>query len=157
MDRSSVGLPEAGSGGACFSLPRKPLSASVVAGSVIWLDALLLRLLFQANEDVVYFLGRKLEWVCELRARYGLPCPTCGLTRSVILTLHGEIARASAVNPSGPVFAFGILAIGTALLLLPLFPRFSTTFRRAALAYSAAAVLFWLAEWVVRFRHYTHV
>jgi len=126
-------------------------------GSVIWLDALLIRLLLQANEDAVFFLGRKIEWVCGLRARYGLPCPTCGLTRSVILTLHGELTRAWMVNPSGPVFAFGLLAAGTILLLLPLYPGFRLTFRRAALAYSAAAIVFWLAEWVVRFRHYTHV
>jgi hypothetical protein len=122
-----------------------------VAGAVIWLDALLVRLLFRADQGDVWFLGRKIAWVCSLRARLGLPCPTCGLTRGMVLTLHGDVAGAWLVSPAAPVFAFGLLAIGTGLLLLPWLPGLRTRFRRAALIFAAAAIVFWITSWAFRF------
>ena len=126
--------------------------AAPIAGAVIWLDALLARILFQADPETVWFLGHRIPWVCSLRARFGLPCPTCGLTRAMILTLHGHLHAAWSVAPSGPVFLFGLLAAATALLLLPLFPRSKPVLRRATLACAAAATIFWLADWFVRFK-----
>ncbi len=126
--------------------------AAPIAGAVIWLDALLARILFQADTETVWFLGSPIPWVCSLRARFALPCPTCGLTRSMVLALHGDLHTAWSVAPSGPVFLFGLLAAGTALLLLPLAPRLKPALLRATLAYAAAATIFWLADWIVRFK-----
>ena len=33
-------------------------------------------------------------WSCPLRQLTGIPCPTCYLTRSVLATLHGDLAQA---------------------------------------------------------------
>lgn len=36
---------------------------------------------------------------CLLHAATGIPCPTCGMTRSTWHLLHGEIGRAFLLNP----------------------------------------------------------
>lgn len=43
--------------------------------------------------------------VCILKNTSGLPCPSCGTTRSVLNLLHGDILPAILINPFG-VFAF---------------------------------------------------
>jgi hypothetical protein len=40
---------------------------------------------------------------CPLRAATGLPCPFCGMTRSVVATMHGHLATALSFNPGGIV------------------------------------------------------
>lgn len=49
---------------------------------------------------------------CVFRAVTGVPCPLCGMTTSVVATLHLRIADALAANPAG------ILAVLVALLLV---------------------------------------
>ncbi len=41
--------------------------------------------------------------VCPLLLLTGLPCPTCGITRSVSATLHGQLSEALRFHPLGPV------------------------------------------------------
>lgn len=52
--------------------------------------------------------------LCPLRALTGIPCPTCGLTRSVCATLHGQWEAALDLHPLGPVVV--VLAIALAIL-----------------------------------------
>lgn len=40
-----------------------------------------------------------LKWPCPVHAIAGVPCPTCGMTRSVRLILHGDLAGATAMHP----------------------------------------------------------
>lgn len=40
--------------------------------------------------------------ICPLNLLTGLPCPTCGLGRSVCLFLHGDLVSALTINPCGP-------------------------------------------------------
>lgn len=128
-------------------------------GAVILFDALGARLTLGADEASVWFLGRPLDWQCSLR-RAGLPCPTCGLTRSVVLALHGQWARSWRVAPGGPVFTAGLLGLAIALLLSailerwslpPLAGRFRRSIRRGGLAYAAAALAVWIGGWAVSF------
>lgn len=44
--------------------------------------------------------------MCIFKARWGIPCPGCGLTRSVLLILQGRFAEAWAMHP----FGYGWLA-----------------------------------------------
>jgi hypothetical protein len=46
---------------------------------------------------------------CPLRALTGIPCPTCFLTRSTALALHGDLADAVRLHAFGPVAAGGLL------------------------------------------------
>ena len=134
-------------------------AAPAAAGAVILFDALAARLLLSADEAGVSFLGRPLDWQCSLR-RVGLLCPTCGLTRSAVLALHGQWARAWRVAPGGPVFTAGLLGLAIALLLLaalerwgfaPLDGRLRRSIRGGGLAYAAVAVAVWIGGWAVSF------
>lgn len=126
---------------------------------MILLDALAARLLLGANEATVTFLARPLTWQCSLR-RLGLPCPTCGMTRSMVLALHGEWVRAWQVAPGGPVLTAGLLAVATALLLLAMLEQFDLrglagglrlSIRRGGLVYACFACIVWIGGWAFRF------
>jgi hypothetical protein len=49
---------------------------------------------------------------CPLRTLTGIPCPLCGMTTSVVATVHGHVAEAVSANPAGP------LAVAVALVAL---------------------------------------
>jgi len=131
----------------------------MATGVFILLQMAASRLLLDADELRVYVWGHPINWACALKARLGLPCPTCGLTRSVVLSLHGEIARAWNVAPGGPVAVLGCLAFASALLLLASVPDGATRFRErmeaairsGALAYAAIAASVWIAGWAAQF------
>jgi hypothetical protein len=56
---------------------------------------------------------------CWFRSMTGLPCPGCGLTRSVFAISGGDFAAAWQFNPFG-YLAYGVLIV---MLLLPLLGR----------------------------------
>ena len=125
-----------------------------LAGAGVLASLALTRLAASADEAAVSFAGRGLPWLCPLRSLFGLPCPTCGMTRSVVLSLHGECGRAAALNPAGPLLVFGLLALGLLLLLAACSPRASTgaALPRAALigayAYGCLTGVVLLVHWV---------
>jgi hypothetical protein len=134
----------------------RPGAAPTAVGLFILLQMTAGRLLLDADELRVYVLGHPINWTCALKARFGLPCPTCGLTRSVVLSLHGEIARAWNMAPGGPVAVLGCLAFAIALLFLNgVMPRYrermKAAIRSGALAYAALAATVWIAGWAAQF------
>jgi hypothetical protein len=40
--------------------------------------------------------------LCPIRRATGVPCPSCGLTRSWTATAHGQLRRGFNVHPLGP-------------------------------------------------------
>lgn len=52
--------------------------------------------------------------LCIFKNITGLPCPGCGLTRSVVYSAHGQWQQAIAYHPFGPLFLAGV-----ALTLVP--------------------------------------
>lgn len=58
-------------------------------------------------------LPQGLGFPCALRALTGVPCPFCGLTRSVTATARLDLAAAFDLNPAG----IAIVAAALALLL----------------------------------------
>jgi len=124
---------------------------SLVAGGIILLDAAVARLALAADDARVYVFGHPIVWECSMR-RIGLPCPTCGITRSVVMALHGEIGRAWRMAPGGPVLAAGLLIMAVVLL--------GSTFRRTpwprwiragGVVYAVAAMVIWLGGWAAQF------
>jgi hypothetical protein len=68
-----------------------------------------------ADRDLVYFRGEPLPEACSLRKLYGLPCPTCGMTRGLVLAVHGKLADSVSTNAAAPVLAGIGLALGLLL------------------------------------------
>jgi len=66
--------------------------------------------------------GHPLPSTCAFHLVTGAPCPSCGLTRSVTLTIHGSPRQAFLMHPIGPFIALAaILQFAFSLLswLLP--------------------------------------
>ena len=139
----------------------RTISPAFWIGCVTLADLAAGRTLLQADESRVYLLGRALNWQCGFHAATGLPCPTCGLTRSVVMSLHGEFARAWALAPGGPALAIGLAAFALAMMALALaqwtgaegkLASARAWIRNGALAYAAAAAVVWLGGWVISFQ-----
>lgn len=48
---------------------------------------------------------------CAMKALTGIPCPSCGMTTSISLVMHGDLAAASEANPAGLIVAgLGLVA-----------------------------------------------
>jgi hypothetical protein len=50
---------------------------------------------------------------CPLRAVLGIPCPMCGMTRSVTSIIHGNLGHALTMQPAG----FLVVALAVVLVL----------------------------------------
>jgi hypothetical protein len=107
------------------------------------------RFAFAATTDYVFLFGFRLDLPCLVKQAFGVPCPACGMTRSVVMTLHGDLGRALALNPGGP-----LLVAGLALLVVALAARALTGSPRPALSrylvpYAAATLSVLVAHWLV--------
>jgi len=91
------------------------LGAAVVLGAVAmtFLAAAILSPVGLHGETGLSLFGIALPTLCLFRLSTGLPCASCGLTRAVVLLLHGRLADSLAVHP------FGIAAVGLGLFLVP--------------------------------------
>jgi hypothetical protein len=141
-------------------LARRPGFPAFIVGCVTLADLGVARALLQADEVRAYIAGRALDFQCAFRSATGLPCPTCGITRSVVMSLHGEFARAWSLAPAGPVVVAGLAAFALAMLALAFIQWAGAEdrtawmrlwIRRGALAYGTAATIVWLGGWAVHF------
>lgn len=115
------------------------------------------RAVASATPERVYLFGRELGWGCLFKRLYGLACPACGMTRSVLLTLHGDFDAALSANPAGPLLVAGLALLGLALISAALFRRargplaaglFARRVRTGARAYALLLVAVLFAHWV---------
>jgi hypothetical protein len=65
--------------------------------------------------------------VCPMKIIAGVPCPSCGTTRSVERILHGHFMEAMVINPFGCI-AFAFLIVAPLWILLDLFQKSSSFF-----------------------------
>ena len=134
-----------------------------VGGALLLAQLAAARLLLSATTTDVFVAGRELRWGCFFKKLTGFPCPTCGLTRSILLTLQGDLGAALGLNPAGALLVLGALLLALALLGLAVgrrhldrlaAGRLHGRIRVGAGAYGALllAVLLvhWLAEIVAR-------
>ena len=151
-----------------MKLPRDLMSRSNLAPGIVGASLLLQLGIVRAVASVggdgrVIVAGRELHRECWFRQQFDFPCPTCGLTRSVLHTLHGGFGAAWQLNPAGLFLVSGLLLLALALVFLTLHRRRSTlrasgaVHRRIRLAtkvyaHFLLAVLFahWLLEIATR-------
>ncbi len=98
--------------------PAKPGVAAALAAVLLLAQIAWAGLLLRASQDRVFFFGIPVGGVCLFRQITGLPCPACGMTRSIVLTLHGHAATALRLNLAGPLWVLAVVSIAGALLWL---------------------------------------
>jgi hypothetical protein len=88
--------------------------------------------------------------LCYVKSLTGLPCPGCGLTRSVLHTSHGQPLAALQFNPFGPLI-LGLFSLSVSSLAWPRslkerarswLGRHGRIFKRGYLAVVAAFVVY---------------
>ena len=84
--------------------------------------------------------------LCLFRRVTGLPCPSCGLTRSWQAAGHGRLLDATRYHPLG----LPTMAVAAWITLDRDAERRLTT--RSSSAWTTAAVLAWFATWLWRLR-----
>ncbi len=99
-------------------LRTRPGIASAAVGLIMLAQIVAAGILLRATPDGVSLLGRRFGGVCSFRRLTGRPCPTCGMTRSIVLTLNGQIGAALRVNFAGPAWVVAVATIAAALLWL---------------------------------------
>ena len=89
-------------------------------------ELLFLTVSLTAAASCFAWLAFGLPWPkCWFRQMTGLPCPTCGATRSILSLAHGNLGDAIALNPMLFLCYVGTLALDLycAFVLLFRFPR----------------------------------
>ena len=88
---------------------------------------------------------------CLMRMIWGLPCPTCGGTRAVLVMSQGRPLDAIATNPLVTISTLALVAWAVGGLAATLVPRWRRTLeaspgdgRRFALVMFAAILASWL-------------
>ena len=107
-------------------LANRAGAAPGMVGALLLVQLALVRALASANAERVFVLGRELHWDCWFRQEFGFPCPTCGMTRSVLLSLRGELGEAVQLNPAGPLLVLGLILFSLAMLFLMLLQQRAT-------------------------------
>jgi hypothetical protein len=127
-------------------------------GALVLAQLFVVRALAAADAGHVFVLGRELRWGCLFQRAFGLPCPACGMTRGVLLTLHGHFGDALRVNPAAPVLTLGIILFAAALVFVAVYQRardplacgrLRARLRLASRAYAGLLFAVMLAHWVV--------
>jgi hypothetical protein len=129
--------------------------SSRLAGIFLFLGLILLRVAAWADASQVWLFGRQLNWGCWFKEHYGFPCPTCGMTRSVILTMHGDFHNAFLLNPAGPFLIAGLLLVALIALRLPMAGLKEIKSRQLALGLSLYGWVFvcvMLGQWTFKLR-----
>ncbi len=85
---------------------------------------------------------------CPMRAATGVPCPTCGTTRTAVALLSGDFPAALLANPLAAVVAVGFV-VGGALAVIWVCARGPAPVlsQRISPALRAAIVAVLLANW----------
>lgn len=138
-------------------LVSRPGATPGVIGTLLLLQLGLLRVFASASMDEVFVAGHALHWGCLFQQRFGFPCPTCGMTRSFLLGLHGNFSHAWQTNPAGLLLVVGMILFSIVMLLLMLYRRLYTHTRAQSLqrkirfwtsAYAGLVVAVLMVHWV---------
>lgn len=130
---------------------------AIVLGAMMLLELAAMRIALTADDDFVYVLGNRINLVCSVKQRLGIPCPTCGLTRGFVLTLHAKVSEAWRLSPTGPLAALGMLCAGGVLLAFGAMQWRGMQVQIAwmkrcvqggAFVYAAGGTVVWITAWL---------
>ncbi len=134
-----------------LELSRERLKTGLT-GAALLASLALARGLATASTTAVHVAGRELPVICPSRLLFGVNCPGCGMTRSVLLTLGGDLRGALALNPAGPVLVAALILLAAQLLFAAHLDEEGTPARRRLLSwatlYGAVVVSVMLIQWV---------
>ncbi|ACY22655.1 hypothetical protein Gbro_3461 [Gordonia bronchialis DSM 43247] len=85
--------------------------------------------------------------VCPFRLATGLPCPGCGLTRSWVSLMHGDVSAAFSFNAFGPL-ALAATTVAVVIAVWSLVTRSSAPIDRARVLLRARPVIAVAAVWI---------
>jgi len=93
---------------------------------------------------------------CGFKQRYGLPCPTCGMTHAVLAFARGHVIRSFYVQPAAAFFCLLAVAAAFFAFIVAAFGVYSPAFERQLASLKlryivAALVLIVAAGWAVTF------
>ena len=116
----------------------------------------LTRLALRADLSRAFFLGDPIDLSCSARARFGFPCPMCGVTRSIGLALHGQWGDAFHLFPAAPLAILGVVVAAVALAVLawlekrgdPRRGAFRAALRASLLFFALILAVVWLGDWL---------
>jgi Protein of unknown function (DUF2752) len=102
------------------SRDRKGAVLPAVFAAMLLLELAAAHVLLTADRDTVFFEGKPIHSACSFKQHFGVPCPACGISRSLVMTLHGDVATASVLNPGGPLAILTTLYFAAAMVWLAL-------------------------------------
>jgi hypothetical protein len=127
-------------------------------GALLLAQLAALRSLASATTERVFVFGRELTWGCLFQRAFGVPCPICGMTRGVLLTLHGHVSDALRLNPAAPILTLGVLLFALAMIFVAVYQRTHAPLctgrvharvRLATRAYAGMLLVILCAHWIV--------
>jgi uncharacterized membrane protein YgdD (TMEM256/DUF423 family) len=140
------------------SILSRPGGTAGFVGALTTLQVAALGLLGSATTKSVSFFGRELNWSCSFKQMFGIPCPNCGMTRSVLLTLRGHLGDAFTLNPAGPLLVLGTLLFSAAMFYLMFYQRRQASdeslrrlqrrIKQGAIVYAGLLIFVWMAQWL---------
>ena len=131
---------------------RRSDPAPVVLALAMLAQLALVRVAFRSDGQRVLLFGIPFGTDCAFRARFGFPCPGCGLTRSITLSLYGHWGQAVSLNPAGllAVVGLGVFAAGLLWYAIGRSAEVRKWLRTGSLWYIGIGSAVWLSWWVTR-------
>jgi hypothetical protein len=127
--------------------------AGAIVGGGSLLSLLIINLTTSATTGMVWFLGHETHLGCWFKDKFHLPCPVCGMTRSVVLALHGSFSASLNLHIGGFLSVFGLFLFGLTMLYLAFFKPAPNLQRKTFLVFSSYFVgvtLISLVYWIFR-------
>jgi hypothetical protein len=116
----------------------------LILGLFLFLPAF--KVFTRVAEVIPIAVGVRGQIFCPFLSLSGLPCPFCGLTRSLTSLLDGDISQAIWFHPLGPAFWGAVLFLGVARPFLALLRQkmlLGIRPRAAVISMAVFVLIFW--------------
>ncbi len=87
---------------------------------------------------------------CSMLSYTGYPCPSCGMTTSVVASVHGRLGEAFAAQPFGPVLVLMLVLLAGAGLVQAFTGRPALKAIRLHVAWAVVAFFGMFAGWGIK-------